>query len=141
MSIELQNETTPLTDELLVLFGGGPRGGSLGPSTIRTREYVSRIAFSRSEGDSFSLPYASLRFIHFDGRILTLIFNECVLKLHGRKLMGLYDALGSHGLSSVKTIDPDRCLVDEDVAVVTRIEFRPRKRKDENSELPGFEAE
>ena len=134
------NEPAASNDELLIRFGGRmPEDNVLHPSFTQSDAGSIRISIVQQDGTCYSLPYASLRFVHFDKRLLTLVFSDAVLTVHGRQLDGLYESLQTQSITQLRVVDPQRSHFAPNAAVVTRVDFRVRSPRKEESALPGFE--
>jgi hypothetical protein len=79
-----------------------------------------------SAGDCLALPYSFLELVqHNPSDALMLTFAVCEVRIAGRNLAGLYNALVQHRVEYIQENDAKYEKVDEKKPFISRIEIKP----------------
>ncbi len=77
-------------------------------------------------GDCIALPYAYLEMVqHNPSDTLLLTFAVCEVRIEGRDLTGLYNALVQHRVEFIQENDTKYEKVDDKKPFISRIEIKP----------------
>lgn len=92
-------------------------------------------------GDCMALPYSFLEMVqHNPSNGLLLTFAICEVRIEGRNLVGLYNALVQHRVEIIQENDAKYENVDDKKPFISRIEIKPIS-KDLELIVKGFKPE
>ena len=71
-----------------------------------------------ANGNACFLPYSYLIFCHFDqGGVIDLHFTKHILRVEGRHLRDLYEALNRHAVSYIQESESDELLPESELVI------------------------